>query len=179
MPLEVVWGVPVASTQELGPLWGGRRARLTELSLCVSRQGQHQPGAAEDSPSPEPKVAVSRRDPWGDHGETAQPEMCLGREEERGEFQALTIAPVALLQETAGPATTHRVSSSLHGSSWTPSVRVASGSLVHVCSITCGWPRPPGLAEEGGKKGGKDEGRGGREEAELASHFPSSLIPPL
>ena len=49
--------------------------------------------------------------------------------------------------------------------------------------ITCCWPRPPGLARwprrEGGRDGGSEEG--GREGggSRLASHCPSSLLPPL
>lgn len=101
--------------------------------------------------------------------ERAEPKMCLGREEGGREFRALTPAPWALLEEVTGPFITHpapAASTAAHGPP-------TSGQCLAPWPMSaCCWPRPPGRAEEGGRKGGREAEGGRRERAELASHFP-------
>lgn len=102
--------------------------------------------------------------------ERAGPEMLPGSKEGEEEFQALTPVPKlrSLWSLTLCPVASP-------GESRTLSHCMASGSLAHVCNTSC-WPRPPGPAEEGERRGWRERGRregGGSGQ----SRFPLPLLP--
>lgn len=174
---------PPRRRQERVALWGGRSwACCTELLRVQAGAGT----AEQLWGGGGSRVSVSRREGGrraraAGQGprERAEPKMW---KEDRGEEgnSGLPPQPRALLEEVTGPFSTHPVSPASTAAHGPP----ASGQPRAPWPMSAGcWPGPPGPAEEGGRKGGRKGGRGAeggrRERAELASHFPSSLLPPL